>query len=208
MTTDLKKENNKQIFYILSSALLLCAGFQLGFDRLPEVSEALIAGTASALFSAVLIMLTNLLSHNIKHKIIFTRFVNEMPASRVNKLCRKDSRIDYQAVEDRWPKVFDSVTPAFERNSLWYRHIYKPVKDTNEVRQAHRNFLLYRDVFSALVMIFLATWVWHVFGDPELIGKIVSEVFWVLGIFGILSLIAARNSGNRFVVNAVATALD
>ncbi|GAW97076.1 MULTISPECIES: hypothetical protein [Colwellia] len=208
MTTNLKKENNTPIFSILAAALLLCAGFQLGFDRLPDLTEALVAGTASTIFSAVLVMLTNLLSHNIKHKIIFTRFTNEMPACRINKLCRKDSRIDYQAAKERWSKVFDSATPAFERNSLWYRHIYKPVKDTNEVRQAHRSFLLYRDVFSGLVMLFITAFVWHLLGDPELIGEIVPEVFWVLGIFSALSLIAARNSGNRFVVNAVATALD
>jgi hypothetical protein len=34
MADELKKENNKTIFSILMAALLLSAGFQLGFDKL------------------------------------------------------------------------------------------------------------------------------------------------------------------------------
>lgn len=208
MSTDLKKENNKSIFSILIAVILVCTGFQLGFNKLPDLAETLVAGTASTLFSAILVMLTNLLSHNIKHKMIFTRFVDEMPASRVNKLCFNDSRVDFRAAQKRWPEIFDPLTSSSERNSLWYRHIYKPVKDTNEVRQAHRSFLLYRDVFSGLVIIFFSTWIWQLLGHSELIGEIVPEVFITLGVSNLLVFVAARNAGNRFVVNAVATALD
>jgi hypothetical protein len=207
MATDLKKENNKTIFSILTAALLLCAGFQLGFDKLPELSEALIAGTASAVFSSILVMLTNLLTHNLKHKIVFTRIKDEMPAGRIDKLCHKDQRIDCQAAQEKWPDIFASETSPADRNSLWYRQIYKPVQDTNPVQQAHRSFLLYRDVMTGAIMLLIIATGWNFWGSPELIGELVSEVFWVLGLFGLISLIAARNAGNRFVVNAVATAL-
>jgi len=207
MSTDLKKDNNHAIFLILAAAILISAGFQIGFSELPEISEALIAGTASAVFSAVLVMLTNLLPHDIKHKLVFTRPFNEMPAGRIHKLTIKDPRIDSVLASSRWPDVFDSEIEPGLRNSRWYQQIYKSVKDKPEVLQAHRSFLLYRDVFSGMVMLLLIAAVWQWLGDPTLIGPLTPEVFYTLGGFTLLSQLAARFSGNRFVVNAVAVAM-
>lgn len=207
MSTDLKKDNNHTIFLILAAAILISAGFQIGFSELPEVSEVLIAGTASTVFSAVLVMLTNLLPHDIKHKLVFTRPFNEMPASRIHKLTFKDPRIDSELASSRWPDVFDNEIEPEHRNSRWYQQIYKLVKDKPEVLQAHRSFLLYRDVFSGMVMLLLIAMVWQWLGDPTLIGPLTPEVFYTLGWFTLLSQLAARFSGNRFAVNAVAAAM-
>lgn len=207
MSIDLKKENNMPIFYILSFILLLAGGFQLGFDKWPELSEAVIAGTVSVVLSAVLLMLTNLLPHNIKHKLVFLRFVNELPACRCHKLSKKDARIDDLLASKKWPEIFDPITAHSRRNSLWYNEIYHPVKDTVEVQQAHRNFLLYRDVFSGLVALSLIALVWRFVGDPSLIGELQNSVFVVFGIGLGFSLIAANNNGKRFVTNAISVAL-
>ena len=204
---DLKKENNKSIFLILAAAILICSGFQLGFDRLPSWIEAGVSGTTSLILSAVLIMLSNLIGHNIKHKLVFTRISNEMPGSRCQTLCKKDPRIDMVVVEAKWPEVFAEATSVNDRNSLWYRKIYKGVKDTPEVVQAHRNFLLYRDVFSGLIGVGVIVLGWSIWGPVDLFGPIKTSVFVVLGVFTLVSMIAARNAGNRFVVNAVATAI-
>lgn len=207
MTTDLKKGNQPTIFSILAATLLLCAGFQFGFDKLPELKEMALAGTASALFSAVLIMLTNILPANIKHKLVFTRFVNEMPAGRCHSLCARDSRIDVDIAKERWPSTFNPLITQADRNGLWYREIYKPVKDSNEVMQSHRSFLLYRDLFSGLIIILISAVCWKFWGDPKQLGVLNNEVFIILSLFTFTSLIAARNSGNRLVTNAVAKAI-
>lgn len=207
MGTDLKAENNKSIFLILTASVLLSAGFQLGFTKLPGWSEAVIAGTASTLLSAVLVMFCNLLSHDIKHKLIFTRVVNEMPASRIHRLSQKDPRIDTEQAKTRWPEVFDDNISPDLRNSRWYQQIYKSVKDNPEVRQAHRNFLLYRDVFSGMVVLLVLATAWHWLGDPGLVGPLVPAVFYTLSGFTLIALFAARFAGNRFVINAVAAAL-
>ncbi len=207
MATDLKKGNQATIFSILAAALLLCAGFQFGFEKLPELSEMALAGTASALFSAVLIMLTNILPANIKHKLVFTRFINEMPAGRCHKLCAKDSRIDVDTAKQKWPSTFNPLISQTERNGLWYREIYKPVKDSNEVMQSHRSFLLYRDLCSGLIIISISAVCWNLWGDPKLLGVLNNEVFITLSLFTSTTLIAARNSGNRLVTNAVAKAI-
>ena len=158
------------------------------------------------MLSAVLLMITNILPQSVKHKFVFTRLKNELPACRVDQLCKKDSRIEYDLLKKRWPEVFSDEIDGDTRNSRWYQQIYKPVKDTREVLQAHRTFLLYRDTFSGLTLIFLATITWSLIGDPKIIGGIKPVVFLIQGLLIILSLIAARVSGNRFVVNAVAAA--
>lgn len=204
---DLKKENNRSIFLILAAAILICSGFQLGFDGLPSWIEAGVSGAVSLILSAVLLMLSNLLGHNIKHKLVFTRISNEMPGSRCHVLCKKDPRIEMGIVEARWPDVFSRDTSASDRNSRWYRYIYKGVKDAPEVLQSHRNFLLYRDVFSGLIGVGLVVLGWSLWGPEDLFGPIKASVYVVLGVFALVSMIAARNAGNRFVVNAVAAAI-
>lgn len=204
---DLKKENNKSVFSIISAAILVCSGFQLGFDRLPGWAAVVVSGAISLTLSAVLLMLSNLLSHNLKHKLVFTRISNEMPGSRCNTLCKNDPRIDMKEVDAKWPTVFSEATSASVRNSHWYRHIYKGVKDTPEVLQAHRSFLLYRDVLSGLIGVALVVFGWSLWGPVELFGAIKTSVYVVLGVFALISMIAARNAGERFVVNAVAAAI-
>jgi len=208
MSTDLKKENDRNIFLILTGAILLSAGLQHGFSKLPEWSEFIIAGTASPIFAAVLVMTSNLLPHNIKHKLVFTRFKNEMPAGRVHKLSQQDPRIDIAQAKVKWPDIFDDGVPPAQRNSRWYGQIYTPVKDKPEVLQAHRNFLLYRDAFSGLIMLLMFAGFWNWQGNHDLIEPFIPSVFYALSGFTFLSLVAARFAGHRFVVNAVAVALS
>ncbi len=206
MESDLKKENNRNIFFIMAASLVLSAFFQFKSTSLPSLIEAAVIGSGSLMFSAVLVMLANILPQSIKHKMVFTRLKNELPACRVDNLCRKDSRVEYDLVKNRWPEVFSEDIDGATRNSRWYQQIYKSVKDTREVLQAHRAFLLYRDTFSGLALIFLATIVWLLIGNSKIIGEINPIVFCIQGALTILSLIAARIAGNRFVVNAVAAA--
>jgi len=190
----------------MAASLVLSAFFQLGSKYVAGYIELAVVGGGSLMFSSVLLMLVNIVPQSVKHKLVFTRLKNELPASRVNQLCRKDSRVEYDLVKERWPEVFSDDIDGDARNSRWYQQIYKPVKDTREVLQAHRAFLLYRDTFSGLALIFLATIVWSLIGDSKIIGEIKPVVFFIQGALMILSLIAARFSGNRFVVNAVAAA--
>jgi hypothetical protein len=206
METDLKKQNNLKISALLSAAILVCAGFQHGSDSVPTVQEGLFTGTAGVIFSAVLVLLTNLLPHSIKHKLVFLRFVNEMPGCRVDRLCKRDSRLVFEDVSSRWPRVFDESASESQRNALWYRDIYKPVKNSNEVLQSHRSFLLYRDTLSGLVVLLICTGLWEFLGNPQLFGEIIPAVYLVLVVSALLAMIAAHNAGNRFVVNAVAVA--
>lgn len=207
MARDLKQENTKSIFLIMLASLLFSAFIQFGFFFLPGMIDTLAVGGSGLVLSALLVLLANLLPHNTKHKLVFTRYRDELPACRVDQLCRKDPRIEYDIVSQRWPEVFNEDIDGNTRNSLWYQQIYKPVKDFQEVSQAHRNFLLYRDTFSGLFLILLITIGWSFLSSPKLIGEIKPAVFLVQGLLTILSLIAARVAGKRLVINAVVAAV-
>ncbi|HNP50540.1 MAG TPA: hypothetical protein PKJ85_01940 [Nitrosomonas nitrosa] len=206
MEDDLKKENSRNIFLIMATSLALSVFFQFDLTSISSLIEIVVAGSGGLMIAAVLLMFANILPQSVKHKLVFTRLINELPACRIDQLCRKDSRIEYETIKNRWPEVFSENIDSATRNSRWYQQIYKPVKDTREVLQAHRAFLLYRDTFSGLALIFLATIVWSLIGDSKIIGEIKPVVFLIQGALMIVSLIAARISGNRFVVNAVAAA--
>jgi len=206
MEIDLKRENSKNIFLIMAASLAASAFFQFELESISTTTEMFTAGGASLMLSVILVMLANVIPQSLKHKFIFTRIKNELPACRVDKLCRNDHRVEYKKLVKRWPEVFSPEIDDATRNSRWYKQIYKPVKDEKEVLQAHRSFLLYRDSFSGLVIIFLGTMILSLVGNPEIIGEIKPIVLVIQGALTILSLIAARVAGNRFVVNAVVTA--
>lgn len=206
MEQELEKQNSATIAALLSAVVLVCLGFQYGFNSFPAFKEELLPGAAGLITLAVLVFITHLLPHGIKHNLVFTRFVNEMPGARVQRLCKRDSRVVYEDVASQWPHVFDEAIAASDRNSLLYRDIYKPVRHTHEVRQSHRSFLLYRDTFSGLFSLLIFAILWDSLGDPQFLGEIVPAVYVVLVISSLLALLAARNAGNRLVVNAVAVA--
>lgn len=205
--SNLKEKNNKSIFYILSAAILCVLVVQFGFADSSKWVEFILAGTLTPILSVVLVMLTNFISHDFKHKLIFTRLRNEMPASRCHTLCKKDPRIDLSDVSARWPRVFSESTSAENRNSYWYNDIYKGVRGRPEVLQIHGNFLLYRDAFSGLLGIFLLVISWNIFAPLNFMGSINTWVYLVLGSFICITMVTARNSGNRFVTNAIAAAI-
>ena len=40
-----------------------------------------------------------------------------------------------------------------EQNAYWYKEIYRPVRNSPEVLQSHRSFLLFRDAASGLFIL-------------------------------------------------------
>lgn len=182
------------------------AFFQLGLGSISGFTEILMVGGGSLVLSVVFVLLANILPQGLKHKLVFTRLTNELPACRADALCKKDSRLEFEKIKVRWPEVFSDEIDGSTRNSRWYQQIYKTVKNTNEVLQAHRSFLLYRDAFSGQLLIFIMTLLWALFGSADAIGVIKPSVFAVQIILIVLSLVAARVSGNRLVTNAVVAA--
>lgn len=206
MGSDLKKENSSSLFLILAASMVVSAFFQFDLKAVSNFVDAAVVGGSGVMLSAVLVMIANLIPHSIKHKLVFTRLKNELAGCRVDSLCRKDPRIDYELAQARWPSVFEEGIDPGTRNSRWYQQIYKPVRNEPSVLQAHRSFLLYRDAFSGLLLIFLATLALTLFGKTIFHFTPNPTIFAVQGTLAVFALVAARISGSRFVVNAVAAA--
>lgn len=206
MQQDIKKENAKSVFFIMAASLACSAVIQMDVSSNMPLVDYAVVGSGGVLLSAVLVMLSNLLPADVKQKLVFMRLKNELPASRVHFLCKKDPRIEYGVVESRWPEVFDIEIDEATRNTRWYHQIYKTVKDTEEVKQSHRSFLLYRDAFAGLLIIFLVTVASTFAGAIPLIGQVKPSVILIQGVFVLTALAAANVAGKRFVINAVAAA--
>lgn len=206
MQQDLKKENIKSVFFIMTASLACSAMIQLDVSSGAHLTEYAAAGSGSLVLSAVLVMLSNLVPADIKQKLVFMRLKNELPASRVQLLCKKDPRIEFEVVKSRWPEVFNEEIDDSTRNTRWYHQIYKTVKDFEEVRQSHRSFLLYRDAFAGLLVILLITIFCFFIGDIPLIGQVRPSVILIQITFVLIAQIAANIAGKRFVINAVAAA--
>ncbi|MFT5545604.1 MAG: hypothetical protein ACI832_001992 [Rheinheimera aquimaris] len=202
----LKDSNNIKLFSLVSAALLVCSWLQFGTLSKHELTDFLLFGAYSTLFSAVVVMLTHVMPSALKHKIVFTRFKDELPASRLNVICKKDPRIILSEVESKWPEVISDITTPHTRNGLWYKLIYKPVRDKPEVLHAHQNFLLYRDVCSSLLIIGLLIAGYDICRYWQNIEtlSVAKNVYFSLTTFIILALFSARNSGERFVLTTVA----
>lgn len=202
----LKDNNNIKLFGLISAALLVCSWFQFGMLVKHELTDYLLFGAYSALFSAVVVMINNVMPSALKHKIVFTRWKHELPASRLDAICKKDPRILFKEVENKWPEIFSSETDPHTRNGLWYKQIYKTVVDRPEVSHAHQNFLLYRDVSTSIIVIVLLIACYDVYRHWYALEILAVEknVYLVLSVFTLLALISARNNGERFVLTTVA----
>lgn len=208
MGKDLKRENAAALSTILLATFASVALIEVGLDwilnNVGQLSEIGVAALGTVLAG----LLANILPAGLKHAIVFVGYRHALPGHRCNRLCAKDARIDLSLAAQRWPRLFSEQTPDSERNPIWYREIYKPIKDDPAVRQSHRAFLLYRDAVAAVTLLFLAAVFFQLFSNWTPVRDL--SIWSILFLFAedLALLTAARAAGNRMTVNAVAIALD
>jgi len=144
------------------------------------------------------IVLSGLLSEQLKARLVFWRWRNPLPGCRVfTELIGSDARIDLPALRK---KHGEFPRDPREQNTLWYR-LYKKHTGNVVVTEAHKNYLLTRDM-TAVSAIFLA-----LFSGGIAFGS----VPWRVECVYVASLIAqylivatsAQNYGKRFVLNVL-----
>ena len=205
---DIKAQNLPPLTAIYVGALLLVAIVHWGTEEVFALSghlgqQVLIVGALTS-FSAVL---SNVLPNSTKNALVFWRFRNVLPGHRCRRICEKDPRLVPPDLERRWPKMFLAEMKEGDQNAYWYTAIYRPVRNTPEVVQAHRSFLLCRDAAAGMFVLLLGLLLWKTVGN---IVSVPSVSTWsVVILAGVVLLLcqAARQSGERMVANAVAVAL-
>ncbi|MCD5327539.1 hypothetical protein ACFFU8_11455 [Chromobacterium piscinae] len=200
----LKDENKLQLSILIGTPILITLAIQLGYQKVIDILNAgkLIGLTLIA--TTILTMVANLIPQAIKHKLVFLRIRDELPGCRCHVICKKDNRLDFNAINAKWPSIFSDSTPKSKRNSLWYHEIYRKVRDRPQVESSHKNFLLYRDATSGMLIIFIASLAcyWSNYKFP-LLGSIELPALFIQAIILIIAIVSAQNSGNRMVVNAI-----
>ncbi len=156
---------------------------------------------ALTVFSAISLVLVNLLPASIAERIIFLRIKNFLPGNRALSIVKRDDRLDFGIISHRWPEL--SKIQHGQSNAWWYQNVYRPVRDEPGVASSHFAYLFFRDAFSASLIIGLGGVIWN-----KLIGEIDSveppSITAILLVFIVAALlgISAGNSGRRMVANS------
>ncbi len=160
-------------------------------------------GVYRALSAAVLpifvLLLTNVLSSNLKAMLVYWKPYGWLPGCEAfTKYGPADHRVDMVQLKKNAGAWTEEPK---EQNAKWY-NLYKQVDSVLEVKHAHKDFLMYRDMaVLSLLIVFLAP-----------LGLYVAEVNTKLLLVAasmflsqyVLTAISARNAGERFVCNVLA----
>jgi len=153
-------------------------------------------GIIAAIIPILAIVLSGAIGDLGKARLVFWRWHNPLPGCRVfTELVSTDPRIDVPALTK---KLGEFPKDPQAQNALWYR-LYREHKGDIQISEAHRIYLLTRDMATVSILFFV------LFS----IGMFVGSVNWKTAVLYMFALIAqyllvacaARNYGTRFVLN-------
>lgn len=159
---------------------------------------AVMRGLVTALLPVIVLLLTGMLSHEIKARVVYWKWTNPYPGCEAfSRHGPADARIDMVALKKN---VGDLPSDAAEQNKKWFK-LYKLVGDDKAVVEAHKLYLMYRDMAAmALPLVALVPVGLWLGGAPP-------SAFWitalVFAIQFVVCCLGARNSGTRFVCNVL-----
>jgi hypothetical protein len=197
----LKREYTWRLWSLLIvDALLLAAFFIPGLPfgaTLEEFAKSRLI--AAVVIPVVVLVLVNVLNNEWKCLLVYWRPLGWLPGREAfTKHALQDSRIDIEKLRKH---IGEFPTDEREQNARWYA-LYKMVEDEAEVRDPHRNFLMYRDMAAlSLPFIGIAPGLLY-FADATPTGQWLGAGLFAAQYF--LTAVSARNSGVRFVRTVLA----
>lgn len=154
---NLKDLNKNSIRLVILAMGLVVFLIQLGVDGYVNIKNVYIGLGVSGIGAVISLLLVNIVPQNLKHILVFWRITRVLPGNRVVELCKKDERLNIDDLQKKWPDLFLDYMPEQKRNSFWYKNIYKKTEFSIQVLDAHKYFLLFRDLCSATLVMFLCT---------------------------------------------------
>jgi hypothetical protein len=147
----------------------------------------------------VVLLIVNLLPHELKSMLVYWKKYGYLPSSEsFTKYGPRDHRINMISLQNNIGGLPTSVT---EQNSIWYK-LYKQVINEPEIIEAHKLFLMYRDMATlTLSLIILTPILGCIFGMAKNATLLATAL---LIIQYLLTAVSARWSGIRFVCNVLA----
>ena len=145
------------------------------------------------------LLLSAVVPQNIKAMLVYWKVKNPLPGSEAfTRHAPADPRIDMTALKKN---VGAWGNEPSEQNALWYR-LYKKVGSATAVVEAHKSFLLFRDM--AIVSLLLAIVVPLGFWLTNVEHNAVTFSLLLFAVQYVAAALAARHSGVRFVTNVLA----
>lgn len=204
------KDQNKPVkviaFFLLASLYARIIGSPLlnfqslvdgeGFKGLVNSSSVIFIG-----ISLLALFLDGLFPKRFKEMIVHRKVKHPLPGSRAfTDIAARDTRIDLDIIAQKFGSL--PSEPA-EQNQLFYK-VYKTCQDSVGVKDAHRSYLLFRDLaFDTYILSLLLAIYTAIFGVGVAKAGIVLLVGLSIGLF--LSIVAT-NFAERFVCNVLAAA--
>lgn len=147
----------------------------------------------------VVLLIVNVLPHDVKSMLVYWKPLGVLPGCEAfTKYGPRDPRIDMASLKKN---VGALPTEATEQNSKWYK-LYKQVPNEPEVQEAHKLFLMYRDMaVLSLPLVALVPLSLNVAGVSNSTLALAAGLFVVQYL---LTAVSARWSGIRFVCNVLA----
>lgn len=167
-------------------------------------SEVLSAeGAVAAMAFVASIVLNGLLRGNTKAVLVFWRFRYPLPGHRAfTRFGPRDPRVDMAALE---AQIGPLPTAATDQNLAWYK-LYRRYCDEPSVVEAHRRYLLTRDL-AVLTLMFLLTLPGVLYLADADITLISGYSLVLLSAYVLISL-ASQRYATALVTNVLAVASD
>jgi hypothetical protein len=197
----IKAQNSRLIWAVVVADALALVGFAFPAAADQAVtwfaSGARLAGASIA--PVLVLLLTSILPAELKAVLVFWRVRDVLPGHRAFSVyALKDPRIDVARLR---AAVGEFPVLARDQNSLWYR-LFKQVETDPGVAQAHRHFLLFRDLAAlSLLLAIIAPLALYALAAGDV------AVWLALALFGsqhLATALAGRFHGVRLVCNVLA----
>ncbi|MCA8251576.1 hypothetical protein LGN12_31025, partial [Burkholderia multivorans] len=184
---------------LLDVVLILVLAFP---SAIGPASISLVMAARTVLLSVLpiaVLLLSSLVPPSVKAMLVYWRYRNPLPGHEAfTKYGLHDTRIDVEALRRN---VGQFPTEPSEQNAFWYK-LYKRVENEASVTEAHKMYLLWRD--ATVVSLPLAI------GVPALLkwnganNEAAATACAIFVVQFLLTAVAARHSGIRFVCNVMA----
>ena len=139
------------------------------------------------------------MSHQLKAALVYWRLKDPYPGREAfTKHGPADARIDMATLKRN---VGELPTERTAQNSKWFK-LYLKVENEVSVLEAHKSYLLFRDM-TAMSLLLAALVPVALYFTGALPGVVGSAGVWFVVQF-LVSCLGARNSGRRFVCNVLA----
>ena len=206
----IKNQNRKYLILYLFVNIIIFAVFaniiEMSFRNINELWTKLRnpQGIIAVIIVPLTIVLEGFLSSHIKAVLVFCRFKDPLPGNRAfSEIAKNDHRVDL----NKLVKIFSGNLPqsSINQNKEWYK-LYRKHEDKVRVLDAHRSFLLTRDLTALTAILILICITAHILWGTT--WKDIAYHYLLLGVLFFICRRAAYNYGKSFVANVLVEALN